>query len=170
MAVEKALFERGFFTYVLDGDNVRHGLCSDLGFSPEDRAENIRRVGEVAALQADAGLITISAFISPYKEDRDRARAAAPDHFHEIYVRADLSTCEDRDPKGLYKKAREGKIADFTGIDSPYEPPDNPELVVDTQHNDIDTCVAQIVRYIEQHIGIPEEEKKAETKDKALAF
>lgn len=152
MAVEKKLFEKGYHTYVLDGDNVRHGLCSDLGFSPEDRAENIRRIGEVAALQADAGLITISSFISPYRTDRDRARSAAPARFHEIYVKADLQTCEDRDPKGLYKKAREGKIKEFTGIDSPYEPPENPEMVVDTQHNDLDTCVQQVVSYIEAQI------------------
>ena len=106
MLVEKKLFEKSYNTYVLDGDNVRHGLCADLGFSPEDRAENIRRVGEVAALQADAGLITITAFISPYQDDRDRARAARPERFHEIYVKADLATCEKRDPKGLYKKLR----------------------------------------------------------------
>jgi bifunctional enzyme CysN/CysC len=152
MAVEKALFEKGYHTYVLDGDNVRHGLNADLGFSPEDRAENIRRVGEVAALMADAGLIVITAFISPYRADRDRARAAAPDKFNEIYVYADLETCESRDPKGLYKKARAGKIADFTGIDSPYEHPENPELVVDTQGNAIETCVGQIIRYVEGQI------------------
>ena len=160
MAVERALFERGYHTYVLDGDNVRHGLNSDLGFSPEDRTENIRRVGEVAALQADAGLICVTAFISPYREDRDRARRAAPTQYHEIYVKADLETCESRDPKGLYKKAREGKIPEFTGIDSPYEHPENPELVVDTQHNDIETCVAQILRYIEANIALPAETKK----------
>ncbi len=155
MLVEKQLFEKGYTTYVLDGDNVRHGLCADLGFSPEDRAENIRRVGEVAALQADAGMITITAFISPYQADRDRARAAKPDRFHEIHVKADLATCESRDPKGLYKKARDGEINDFTGIDSPYEPPQNPELVVDTQVHDIETCVEQIVNYIEQQIALP---------------
>jgi bifunctional enzyme CysN/CysC len=152
MAVEKALFEKGFHTYVLDGDNVRHGLCSDLGFSPEDRAENIRRVGEVAALHADAGLITLSSFISPYRADRERARRSAPARFHEIYVKADLKTCEERDPKGLYQKAREGKISDFTGIDSPYEEPENPELVVDTQNNELQICVDQIVSYIEAQV------------------
>lgn len=162
MAVEKALFEKGYHTYVLDGDNVRHGLCSDLGFSPEDRAENIRRVGEVAALQADAGLITISSFISPYRADRERARRAAPARFHEIYVKADLKTCENRDPKGLYKKAREGKIKDFTGVDSPYEPPENPEIVIDTQNNDLETCVTQVVSYIEDQILLPEEKKETE--------
>ncbi len=158
MAVEKELFEKGYYSYVLDGDNVRHGLNVDLGFSPEDRAENIRRVGEVAALMADAGQVVVSAFISPYREDRDRARAAAPARFFEIFVKADLSTCEQRDPKGLYKKARAGKLPEFTGIDSPYESPENPELVVDTQHNDIDTCVQQIIRYIEQNIVLSEKE------------
>lgn len=159
MAVEKALFEKGYHTYVLDGDNVRHGLCADLGFSPEDRAENIRRVGEVAALMADAGEIVITAFISPYRGDRDRARAAAKGGFNEVYVKADLATCERRDPKGLYKKARKGEIADFTGIDSPYEPPENPEIVVDTQANDIENCVRQIVRYIEECVIIDKKQK-----------
>lgn len=169
MLVEKRLFELGYHTYVLDGDNVRHGLCSDLGFSPEDRAENIRRVGEVAALQADAGLITITAFISPYQDDRDRARRACPDRFHEIHVKADLATCESRDPKGLYKKARDGQIPDFTGIDSPYEPPVNPELVVDTQSYDIDECVNQVVAYIEREAAL-EEAADQSTKEKALAL
>jgi bifunctional enzyme CysN/CysC len=155
MAVERVLFDKGYHTYVLDGDNVRHGLNADLGFSPEDRAENIRRVGEVAALMFDAGQIVITSFISPYRSDRERARKAAPGHFHEIYVQADLKTCEGRDPKGLYKKAREGKIKDFTGIDSPYEAPENPEMVVNTQGNDIDTCVAQVVRYIEECVKLP---------------
>ncbi len=166
MAVERALFEKGFHTYVLDGDNVRHGLNSDLGFSPKDRAENIRRIGEVAALMSDAGTIVITAFISPYRADRDRARSAAPSRFHEISVYADLATCESRDPKGLYKKARAGKISDFTGIDSPYEPPENPELVVDTQHNDVETCVQQVLDYIEQQVALKETES---TKEKALA-
>ncbi len=153
MAVEKDLFERGYNTYVLDGDNVRHGLNSDLGFSAEDRTENIRRVGEVAALQADSGLVVLTAFISPFQVDRDRARGAAPERFHEIYIKADLETCESRDIKGLYKKARAGQIKDFTGIDSPYEAPDNPDLVVDTQNHDIETCVQQIVSYIEDHVS-----------------
>jgi bifunctional enzyme CysN/CysC len=150
MAVERELFDKGYHTYVLDGDNVRNGLNADLGFSPEDRAENIRRIGEVAALMFDAGQIVITSFISPYRSDRVRARVAAPGHFSEIYVQADLKTCEGRDPKGLYKKARAGTIKDFTGIDSPYEAPENPEMVVNTQANDIDTCVAQVVRYIEE--------------------
>jgi bifunctional enzyme CysN/CysC len=168
MAVEKALFERNYHTYVLDGDNVRHGLCADLGFSPEDRAENIRRVGEVAGLMSDAGQIVITAFISPYRSDRDRARKAAPGRFHEIYVKADLATCEKRDPKGLYKKARKGEIADFTGIDSPYEPPENPELIVDTQGNDIETCVAQVLRYIEEIVTLSAS-KSSRRKEKSLA-
>jgi bifunctional enzyme CysN/CysC len=160
MGVEKALFEKGYHTYVLDGDNVRHGLNADLGFSPEDRTENIRRVGEVAALMGDAALVAITAFISPYVADRDRARKAAAGLFHEIYVKADLATCEKRDPKGLYKKARAGKISEFTGIDSPYEAPVNPELVVDTQVNDIATCIDQVVRYIERHIPIDHKQIK----------
>lgn len=152
VAVEHEIFNRGMNVYVLDGDNVRYGLNSDLGFSPEDRAENIRRVGEVAALVANAGTIVLSAFISPYKADRKKARAAIPQSFYEIYIKADLLTCETRDPKGLYKKARSGEIKEFTGIDSPYEPPINPDLVVDTQANDVDTCVNQIVDYIEDRV------------------
>lgn len=152
MALEQELSKRGFHTYVLDGDNVRHGLNKDLGFSPEDRAENIRRIGEVAALMADAGLIVISAFISPYQADRDKARAARPEQFNEIHVDADLATCESRDPKGLYKKARAGEIKQFTGIDAPYEAPVNPELVVNTSDNDVETCVWQVVRYVESKV------------------
>ncbi len=152
VAVEKEIFDRGINAYVLDGDNVRYGLNSDLGFSPEDRTENIRRVGEVAALQANSGIIVLSAFISPYLADREKARAAAPNCFHEIYIKANLQTCENRDPKGLYKKARKGDIKDFTGIDSPYEPPTNPDLVVDTANNDIETCVKQIVDYVLNHV------------------
>lgn len=168
MLVEKKMFELGYYTYVLDGDNVRHGLCSDLGFSPEDRTENIRRVGEVAALQSDAGMITLTAFISPYRSDRERARQAAPERFHEIYVKADLATCEQRDPKGLYKKARDGQIPEFTGIDSPYEPPTNPDMVVDTQNNDIDTCVDQIVRYIKDNTAL-NDDANDNKKDMAIA-
>jgi bifunctional enzyme CysN/CysC len=152
VAVEHEIFNRGLNAYVLDGDNVRYGLNSDLGFSPEDRTENIRRIGEVAALQANSGVIILSAFISPYQADRDKARVASPHNFFEIYIKADLETCEGRDPKGLYKKARSGEIKQFTGIDSPYEPPRNPDLVVDTENNDIDTCVEQIVNYIFAHV------------------
>jgi bifunctional enzyme CysN/CysC len=160
MRVEKMLFERGYQTYVLDGDNVRHGLCTDLGFSDTDRRENIRRVGEVAALMADAGMVVISAFISPFANDRARARMAAKGRFHEIYIRADLRACEARDPKGLYAKARAGQIRDFTGIDSPYENPQTPELVIDTVAHDIDHCVTQILEYIENAISLkPVQEK-----------
>ncbi len=148
MRVEHALFSRGIQTYVLDGDNVRKGLCSDLSFTAEARTENIRRVGEVAALMADAGLVAITAFISPFRSDRRRARDAGGQAFHEIYVKADLQTCEKRDPKGLYKKARKGEIKEFTGISSPYEPPEAPELVVDTTTHGIDACVEMITEYI----------------------
>lgn len=154
MNVERYLFDKGYNTYVLDGDNVRHGLNKDLGFSPEDRKENIRRVAAVSGLQADAGLITITAFISPYREDRESARALTPDHFHEIFIKADLATCENRDPKNLYKKARAGDIKEFTGISSPYEEPDNPDLVVDTQKHDLQTCIQQVADYIESHVKI----------------
>ena len=169
MAIENVLFEKGYHTYVLDGDNVRHGLNKDLGFSPEDRAENIRRIGEVAALMADAGLIVVTAFISPYQADRDRARAASPGHFHEIFVSADLETCESRDPKGLYKKARAGEIAEFTGIDSPYEAPVNPEMVVDTKKHDVDMCVGQILRYIEKQVELQSTQHDLTKKEKAIA-
>jgi len=146
--VERRLFERGYQAYVLDGDNVRQGLNANLGFSPEDRSENIRRVGEVAALFADAGLIVISAFISPYRSDRARARTAAGDGFHEVYVKAGLETCEARDPRGLYKRARAGDIKDFTGISAPYETPEDADLVVDTELANVETCVARIVDYV----------------------
>jgi len=149
MAVEHQLFVKGYNVFVLDGDNVRQGLNANLGFSPDDRAENIRRVGEVAALFADAGFITITAFISPYRADRERARVAAREHFHEIYIKADLSTCEGRDPKGLYKKARRGELPDFTGISAPYEAPIAPELIVDTQAQPIEDSVRQIIAHVE---------------------
>ena len=146
MLLERRLFDAGYAPFVLDGDNVRRGLNVNLGFSPEDRQENIRRVGEVAALFAEAGLVCITAFISPYRDDRRRARAAVESaHFLEIYVKADLAACEARDPKGLYRKAREGKLKDFTGIDSPYEEPAAAELVVDTTQDDAATCVERIL-------------------------
>ncbi|WP_282608997.1 adenylyl-sulfate kinase [Pelagibius sp. Alg239-R121] len=154
MQVEQQLFNRGYHVYVLDGDNVRGGLNANLGFSPEDRTENIRRVGEVASLFADAGMICITAFISPYQADRDRVRSSAGDSFREIYIRADVDTCEQRDPKGLYKKARAGDISEFTGISAPYEAPSSPELLVDTAKNPVDDCVAQIVGYLESEFGI----------------
>jgi bifunctional enzyme CysN/CysC len=154
MAVEQHLFKKGFHVYVLDGDNVRRGLNANLGFSPEDRAENIRRIGEVASLFADSGIICITAFISPYQSDRDRARAAASENFHEIYIEADLDTCEQRDPKGLYRKARAGEIQDFTGISAPYELPVAPELVVDTAHHTVDECVRQIADYVNRTFAL----------------
>ena len=149
MEVEQRLFNRGYHVYVLDGDNVRRGLNVNLGFSPEDRVENIRRIGELASLFADAGFICITAFISPYQADRDRARKAADSAFHEIHIRADLETCERRDPKGLYKRARAGEIEDFTGISAPYEAPEAPELTVDTADRSVAECVGQIVGYVE---------------------
>jgi bifunctional enzyme CysN/CysC len=149
LALERELFAKGYQVYVLDGDNIRTGLNANLGFSPEDRAENIRRVGEVASLFADAGFLVISSFISPYKSDRERAKAAAKDSFHEIYVKASLEACETRDPKGLYKRARTGEIPEFTGISSPYEPPENPELAVATDEHPIDECLAMLIRYVE---------------------
>ncbi len=149
MAVEQRLFKKGYHVYVLDGDNVRRGLNANLGFSPDDRAENIRRVGEMAALFADAGFICISAFISPYRADRERARHAAGEAFHEIFIEADLETCERRDPKGLYKKARAGEIEEFTGVSAPYEPPASPDLAVDTANLSIEDCVARILNYVE---------------------
>ena len=151
LALEAELFARGYQVYVLDGDNVRSGLNANLSFSPEDRAENIRRVGEVAALFADAGFIVISSFISPYRSDRQRARAAGGERFHEIYVKASLEVCEERDPKGLYKRARLGEIKDFTGIQSPYEEPETPQLVIDTSRLDVADALLELLRYVETH-------------------
>ncbi|MGY9057579.1 MAG: adenylyl-sulfate kinase [Alphaproteobacteria bacterium] len=151
---ERVLFLKGFNVYVLDGDNVRGGLNANLGFSPGDRAENIRRVGEVAALFADAGTVCLASFISPYTADRDRARTAAGDMFHEVYVRADLETCEERDPKGLYKKARSGEIPDFTGISAPYDAPDAPDLDINTAELSVEEAVEKLVNYIEEQIQL----------------
>jgi adenylylsulfate kinase len=147
--VETALFERGCRTYVLDGDNIRHGLNKDLGFSPQDREENIRRIGEVAKLFVDAGVIVMTAFISPYRADRDKARAINGDSFIEIYVKCPLEVCEQRDPKGLYKKARAGQIPEFTGISAPYEEPLQPELVIDTAELNLDESAAKVIQYLE---------------------
>ena len=145
-ALEARLHEQGRLAYVLDGDNIRQGLNSDLGFSDDDRRENIRRLGEVAALFADAGVIVITAFISPFRADRDRARqAAGDDRFLEIFIDAPLDVCEQRDPKGLYRKAREGHIPEFTGISSPYEPPLAPALSLQSGELDVDTCVERIL-------------------------
>ena len=148
-ATEKILHDMGLQTYILDGDNVRMGLNKDLGFSAEDRTENIRRITEVAKLFADSGSIILTAFISPYREDRDKAREIiSNDDFIEIFVSADLSVCEDRDPKGLYKKARSGEIKGFTGIDAPYEAPLNPELIVETDKNSIEESAQIVVDYL----------------------
>ena len=149
MGLERRLFEAGYSAYVLDGDNIRRGLNANLGFLPEDRQENIRRIGEVAALFADAGFICIAAFISPYRDDRQRAREAARGgRFFEVYVRADLAACEARDPKGLYWKARHGELKDFTGIDSPYEEPEAPELLVDTTQHDATSCIEELFAFV----------------------
>ncbi|OQW93281.1 MAG: adenylyl-sulfate kinase [Beggiatoa sp. IS2] len=151
-AVEEQLYQLGYHTYVLDGDNVRHGLCGDLGFSNEDRVENIRRVGEVSKLFIEAGVIVLTAFISPFRTDRDRVRKLLKtDDFVEIYCDCPISVCEERDVKGLYRKARAGEIKEFTGISSPYEPPEHPELVIDTGSQSIETCVEQVLNYLVQH-------------------
>ena len=148
-ALEVALTEQGKHTYLLDGDNVRHGLNKNLGMSDEDRTENIRRVSEVAKLMVDAGLVVITAFISPFRADRDAARALFEDgEFVEVFADAPLEECEKRDPKGLYKKARAGEIKEFTGIDSPYEAPANAEVVINTAEHDIGECVRQMIAKI----------------------
>jgi adenylylsulfate kinase len=147
-AVEESLFNRGCRSYVLDGDNIRHGLNKNLGFSPEDRAENIRRIGEVANLFSQAGVIAMTAFISPYREDRDKARALASDGFVEIYVKCSVEVCESRDTKGLYKKARAGEVKEFTGISAPYEEPLNPEIVLDTAVETLEESAQKVVDYL----------------------
>ena len=155
VAAEAALRDQGRLTYILDGDNVRQGLNSNLGFSPEDRRENVRRVGEVAQLFTDAGVLVCCAFISPYRSDRDRAREAVRDgSFHEIFIRASLETCEARDPKGLYSKARAGEIEDFTGISAPYEEPTSPELVIDTEQSDPEQSIEALVAYCRQATNV----------------
>ena len=154
-SLEEKLFERGIATYVLDGDNIRFGLNKDLGFSREDREENIRRIGEVAKLFVDAGIITITAFISPYRSDRDNVRSIhSKADFIEVYVKCPIEICEQRDVKGLYKKARNGEIKGFTGIDAPYEEPENPEIVVDTAKESLDVSINKIINYLEQNAYI----------------
>jgi adenylylsulfate kinase len=148
-AVAKALFDLKINNYVLDGDNIRFGLNKDLGFSEKDRTENIRRIGEVAKLFVDSGQVVLTAFISPFHEDRNQVRTLVEEkEFVEVYVKCPLDECEKRDPKGLYQKARNGEIAGFTGIDSPYEEPTNPELVIETCIYSIDDCVAQVLNYL----------------------
>ena len=151
IGVEKLLVEAGHAAYVLDGDNIRHGLNKNLGFSPADRSENIRRVGEVAKLFTDAGVIVLTSFISPYREDRDAVRALlGPGEFIEVYVSASLETCESRDVKGLYRKARAGQIPEFTGISAPYEAPEQPELVLDTGRQTVEESVGELLGYLEE--------------------
>jgi len=150
-SVEEELYRRGHLCYVLDGDNIRHGLNKNLGFSPEDREENIRRIGEVSKLFADAGVVAMTAFISPYRKDRDTARKLLKEgEFIEVYTRVPLDVAEQRDPKGLYKKARAGEIKEFTGIDAPYEEPLQPELDIDTSVRSLEQSRDEIIRYLEE--------------------
>lgn len=159
--LEEMLFERGCRTYVLDGDNVRHGLCRDLGFSPADRQENIRRVGAMGKLMTDAGLIVITAFISPFRTDRDSIRALVEaGDFIEVYCDAPLQVCEERDVKGLYQKARKGVIPEFTGISSPYEVPLHPEIIVQTGRESIDSCARHIIDYLDSQRKLTTTHKK----------
>ncbi len=151
VALERELVARGHLAYVLDGDNVRHGLNKNLGFSPEDRTENIRRIAEVARLFTDCGVIVLTAFISPYRADRDAARAIfGAGDFVEVHVATSLATCEQRDPKGLYQKARAGQIPEFTGISAPYEPPERPELVLDAGVLSVEESVGALLRFLEE--------------------
>jgi adenylylsulfate kinase len=154
-ALEHELFTNKKSTYILDGDNIRHGLCSDLGFGPGDRQENIRRIGEVCNLFTDAGIIVLAAFVSPYKADRDNVRqlldkTPGRKNFIEVHVQADVETCEQRDPKGLYKKAKAGEIQNFTGISAPFEAPDNPELVLKTGEKSVEECVSELMNYLRE--------------------
>lgn len=165
-ALERELYTNKKATYILDGDNIRHGLCSDLGFGPGDRQENIRRIGEVCNLFTDAGLIVLAAFVSPYRVDRDNVRQLLSNHQHdesnnannnsrrknfiEVYVHADIETCEQRDPKGLYKRAREGEIPNFTGISAPFEVPENAELILKTGEKSVDECVSVLMDYLKE--------------------
>ena len=154
--VESKLYQRGHLTYVLDGDNIRHGLNKNLGFSPEDREENIRRIGEVAKLFADAGVIGMTAFISPYRADRDNARELLDEgRFVEVFVDCPLEVCEARDTKGLYQKARAGEIKEFTGISAPYEAPPRPELTVNTNDQSLEECTERVIAFLESKGLIP---------------
>lgn len=156
-AVERALIDRGVAAYVLDGDNVRHGLNRDLGFSPEDRTENIRRIGEVCRLMHDAGLVVLTAFISPYRADRNQVRELHPEGgFQEVFVDTPLEVCEQRDVKGLYAKARAGDIPEFSGVSAPYEAPTDPELRLDTAVHDLDACVTAVLdRLVDRDVIVP---------------
>ena len=149
--VEKQLHEKGCSTYVLDGDNVRHGLCADLTFCPEDRAENIRRIGEMVKLFVDAGIIVLTAFISPYRQDRQQVRSLLSDgQFLEIHVDCPPEICATRDQKGIYQKAKAGIIKEFTGISAPYEPPENPELVIQSHEEDAKAAAKKVIELIEE--------------------
>jgi len=159
--LERALFGRDYRVYTLDGDNVRQGLSADLGFSHLDRTENIRRIGEVAALFAEAGMVVITAFISPYRADRERIRARHPAYFSEIFINAPLEVCEGRDKKGLYRRARSGEVKEFTGISAPYEPPLAPELEIRTDLGDIEACLAQLLEYVDRKLRPPAAEGDA---------
>ena len=156
---EARLFDEGYSTYILDGDDLRRGISADLGFSPEDRHENVRRAGEVAALLADAGLVVLVALISPFAADRAAARRVGGTSFREVFVDASLGTCERRDPRGLYRRARAGEIPEFTGVSSPYEPPTAPDLVIDTEQLDEDAAVDRLVAFVAAHVplaaGVP---------------
>ncbi len=158
--VEKRLYERGHITYILDGDNIRHGLNKNLGFSPEDREENIRRIGEVAGLFRQAGVINMTAFISPYRADRRKARElAGKDEFIEIFCKCNVNECEKRDRKGLYKKAKNGEIPEFTGVSAPYEEPEDPEIVIDTGRDTVEKGAEEIIRYLEEKGVLRKSEK-----------
>jgi len=151
-AIASRLYSEKVRNYVLDGDNVRHGLNKDLGFSEEDRTENIRRIGEVSKLFVDAGQVVLTAFISPFQADRKLVRDLLDEkEFIEVYVKCPIDTCEERDPKGLYEKARQGIIKDFTGISSPYEEPENPEIVIETNNNTIEESVEQVIQYLKEN-------------------
>jgi bifunctional enzyme CysN/CysC len=154
LELERRLFLAGHQSFVLDGDNVRQGLNADLGFGPDDRHENIRRVGAVAGLFAEAGLIAITAFISPYRADRDRVRLRHGVQFHEIHLAAPLAICEARDTKGLYARARRGELADFTGVSAPYEPPAQPEMTLETGQQSVDWCIARLLHYVERNLRV----------------
>lgn len=164
-AVEERLYSMGVRTYVFDGDNVRHGLCGDLGFNIEDRAENLRRIAEMVRLFLDAGILSLTAFISPLSEDRQKIREIiGPEDFIEIYCNCPLEICEQRDVKGLYKKAREGKIKNYTGISSPYELPSNPDLALDTGSQSLPECVDLIIDYLFAKKVIPEKDNSGKEK------
>jgi adenylylsulfate kinase len=149
--VEKELFERGIHCYVLDGDNVRHGINANLGFSREDRKENLRRIAELSRLFVDAGVVVLAAFVSPYREDRESVRQiVGPELFFEVYVKCSLETCEKRDPKGQYKKAKAGIIKEYTGVSAPYEEPENPEIVLDTEELDVESAVKKVLEFLDR--------------------